>query len=79
MMLATLTELVEDHGSICRFAGQLEDGQEVLVFVDHRPAQYCADWIEEHGEILVDVEPWQLTYVHHSGPMRGEAADFGKG
>lgn len=54
-----LTE-VEDHGSILVFTGTTEDGKRQRFGVDHRPASWLIDAVEEEGEVQADVEEWQL-------------------
>ena len=63
-MLLTITvedlDTVENHGSIVRITGTADNGDRVTFAGDTRAMNGMAEFVEELGDVVVDVEDWQI-------------------
>lgn len=54
--------LVRNEGSIALFgATRTDNGNEVIIAADHRPAHYLAMALEGGDHVVSEVEPWQIV------------------
>lgn len=58
-MYVTITSVARDEGTVVVFNAEHNDSA-IKVAIDHRPAQGIVDALEEHGEVEVEVESWQV-------------------
>lgn len=56
----TLTEVIEDAGSVVIFEGKTDDGHRFRFGADHGPARDLIEAFRTGATVHVDVEPWQI-------------------
>lgn len=68
-VIVEVERVAADHGSVVTFEGRDENGREVTIVADHRPAQLIVRALEDGtgDPVHVACEPYQLLGGHWYG------------